>query len=68
MLAHANTGAHKHWRVCTQTMVFEASSEPVTRVVFSPDDERVAGVTMDGKVVVFEVDSLGGCGGGAAGT
>eukprot|EP00983_Pelagomonas_calceolata_P114952 1160142-Pelagomonas_calceolata.AAC.17 len=40
-------------------MVFDGSQEPVMNICFSPDDERIAGTSMDGKVVVFETESTG---------
>jgi hypothetical protein len=40
-------------------MVFVAGTEPVMHISFSPDDERIGGYTMDGKVVVFTVESNG---------
>jgi len=40
-----------------QAMVFDGSQEPVMNICFSPDDERIAGTSMDGKVVVFETES-----------
>jgi len=43
---------------CLQFKLFIAGLEPVFSVFFSPDDDRIAGLT-EGKIMVFRVDQKG---------
>lgn len=42
-----------------QVNAFNGTDEPMMQLAFSPDDEKVAGVTADGKLLIYFVGSTG---------
>ncbi len=44
-----------------QVNAFNAEDEPILSLAFSPDDEKVAGVTADGRLLVYKVESQSEC-------
>ena len=44
---------------CLQYKLFVVGTEPVTQISFSPDDDRIAGVS-EGKIAVFKMEQSGG--------
>lgn len=44
-----------------QANAYTGVDEPILSLVFSPDDEKLAGVSADGKLLIYAVNATSGC-------